>query len=208
MSYEFAGSLYPTYTSAVLGMLRAWAGDSPEALNESSADIYAEITDSAIAWGDVTIKTPEGSRVVGLDDIREALGRDEDDAPTLYGLYHRLNGDGVVYTTADVQALIHAIKSGAKGARTLDDLHDIVTSAGRLRDRLARTGRPTDQAAEDAIYEMDLGADLDGLPTFGGSVPKDTMAIWSWDEGRLLVGEGALSEWQIISRDEMEEEDA
>ncbi len=38
---------------------------------------------------------------------------------------------------------------------------------------------------------------LTELPTFGGDEPADTMSIWSWDETRLIVGEG---EFEIINR--------
>lgn len=42
-------------------------------------------------------------------------------------------------------------------------------------------------------------ADLSDLPTFGGEEPSDTMGIFSWDEGRLLIGEGG---WKLVSRAE------
>jgi len=32
--------------------------------------------------------------------------------------------------------------------------------------------------------------DWSSLPTFGGSEPRNTYGVWSWDATRLLVGEG------------------
>jgi hypothetical protein len=31
--------------------------------------------------------------------------------------------------------------------------------------------------------------DYSDLPTFGGIEPRDTTAIWSWDENNLIIGE-------------------
>jgi hypothetical protein len=33
-------------------------------------------------------------------------------------------------------------------------------------------------------------ASMDDLPTFGGEEPECTLGVWSWDEHRLLVGDG------------------
>lgn len=46
------------------------------------------------------------------------------------------------------------------------------------------------------------GVDTDGidLPTFGGSEPSDTAEVWSWDATHLLVGDGPVSEWEIVPR--------
>lgn len=39
------------------------------------------------------------------------------------------------------------------------------------------------------------------LPTFGGAEPRNTVGVWSWDETRLLVGEGR-DDLRIIDREE------
>ena len=39
------------------------------------------------------------------------------------------------------------------------------------------------------------------LPVFGGSEPRDTSGIWSWDETRLLVGTWD-DDMKIVPRDE------
>ena len=50
----------------------------------------------------------------------------------------------------------------------------------------------------DAIEENQY--DLTSLPTFGGAEPDDTTGVWSWDAENLLVGEGSISEWEIVNR--------
>lgn len=44
--------------------------------------------------------------------------------------------------------------------------------------------------------------DLSGLPTFGGEAPQDCYGVWSWDVNSLLVGDGAVRDWRIVSRQE------
>ena len=48
-------------------------------------------------------------------------------------------------------------------------------------------------------HEIEDDRVLSGLPTFGGEEPTDTSGVWSWDEGRLLVGEDSNS-MEIVSR--------
>mgnify|MGYP003625742748 CR=1 FL=1 len=43
--------------------------------------------------------------------------------------------------------------------------------------------------------------DYSDLPTFGGTMPADTIEIFSWDKTRLLVGTCA-DDMRIISRSE------
>lgn len=38
------------------------------------------------------------------------------------------------------------------------------------------------------------------LPTFGGTEPRDTQGVWSWDETHLLVGDGR-AELRILPRE-------
>ncbi|ADC73211.1 hypothetical protein TK90_2725 (plasmid) [Thioalkalivibrio sp. K90mix] len=42
------------------------------------------------------------------------------------------------------------------------------------------------------------------LPNFGGDETEDTRGIWSWDETRLLIGEGDPDEWQVVTREDWE----
>lgn len=42
--------------------------------------------------------------------------------------------------------------------------------------------------------------DMTSLPTFGGTEPKDTAGIWSWDAKRMIVGTG--SDYTIVDRDD------
>lgn len=61
-------------------------------------------------------------------------------------------------------------------------------------------------ALQSAYREMDTddwkNLDLGDLPTFGGTPPPDTSACWSWDAGYLLIGDGSVTDWQIVARDE------
>jgi hypothetical protein len=50
-------------------------------------------------------------------------------------------------------------------------------------------------------WAENAGIDLTSLPTFGGDEPDDTGGVWSWDENRLLVGDGSFEDWEIVSRD-------
>lgn len=46
------------------------------------------------------------------------------------------------------------------------------------------------------------GVDLAQLPTFGGTEPRHTEGLWSYDEDRVLVGEGPFRDWEIFDRDD------
>ena len=45
------------------------------------------------------------------------------------------------------------------------------------------------------------GLDWTDLRTFGGEAPADTSGVWSWDEDRILVGDG-LADLRIEDRRE------
>lgn len=73
-----------------------------------------------------------------------------------------------------------------------------ITEATNLEELLAAIDGLTSGAARDRL--------LTGLPTFGGPEPSDTAAIWSWDERRLIIGEGRLeivyrADWNDMSDD-------
>jgi len=56
------------------------------------------------------------------------------------------------------------------------------------------------------VLRGDEGGRLDwmdwtSLPVFGGKEPADTLGVWSWDEGRLLVG-GCRSDLEIVAREQ------
>lgn len=65
------------------------------------------------------------------------------------------------------------------------------TTLAELFDTL--TGCPACLAGVDPQYDDDPAhtcGDLDwtSLPTFGGTEPRDTVGVWSWDADNLLVG--------------------
>lgn len=55
----------------------------------------------------------------------------------------------------------------------------------------------------DVLQGMEDSRDVDmtSLPTFGGTEPKDTSGIWSWDKTRLIIGTG--SDYEIVDRDDV-----
>lgn len=70
-------------------------------------------------------------------------------------------------------------------ATDLRDLRDELIADDRL---VASEGRETE-------------IDWTDLPTFGGTEPRDTVGVWSWDATSLLVGTSA-DDLQIVTRDE------
>ena len=46
---------------------------------------------------------------------------------------------------------------------------------------------------------MNHELDMTSLPTFGGTEPADTTGIWSWDETRMIVGDGS-ADLEIVER--------
>ena len=81
--------------------------------------------------------------------------------------------------------------------------------------RLVRESETLD-ALLDALQAIDAGCDeydhqvffeddAMSLPTFGGTAPRDTRGVWSWDATRLIVGEGGVWDWEIIPREERDD---
>jgi hypothetical protein len=71
--------------------------------------------------------------------------------------------------------------------------------ATQTLDELLETIR-TVHAELDEEDRKHLDLYLTDLPTFGGPEPADTRGIWSWDEGRLLVG-ACVSEFRFRNRE-------
>ena len=83
----------------------------------------------------------------------------------------------------------------------LPDLLDTLIAFEELRD-MQDTCSPRTDAGEG--IEQRFGIVLSELPTFGGDEPSDTCEVWSWDETRLLVGNGPCSGWAVVSRSDSE----
>jgi len=49
-------------------------------------------------------------------------------------------------------------------------------------------------------YDLTDAVDLSDLPNYGGIEPVSTIEVWSWDESRLLVGDGSPRDWEIVTR--------
>lgn len=78
-----------------------------------------------------------------------------------------------------------------RAAAARDSLRDL--------DDVYRAMKNKDIAAMDPQHPEQWSAEL---PTFGGPEPEDTMGVWSWDESRLIVGEG--DNLEIVTREEWE----
>lgn len=83
------------------------------------------------------------------------------------------------------------------GIKHFDEAINAATTLDELREAIT--------AEYNAISEEERHAlDLTGLPTYGGEAPADTMYVWSWDAGRLLVGE-SVRDFRIVTRAEWDE---
>lgn len=90
--------------------------------------------------------------------------------------------------------------------RTLDELLDALGTIGAE----PKNGDPeyerehgveySERAAAIGLPVLGGQVEWEDLPTFGGEEPESTIGVWSWDEDRLLVGEGY--DWRIVDRDE------
>lgn len=85
---------------------------------------------------------------------------------------------------------IAAIRNAKNLRRLLDSLQD-------YEDAL----NPDDPIPRETRLRM-AGIDICELPHFGGDEPSNTLGVWSWDEDRLLVGEGPFSDWRIVDRED------
>lgn len=77
----------------------------------------------------------------------------------------------------------HPNRSRADKIKTLDELLEFLTS------------NPTTDEARSRGLSLRFGEiDFSELPKFGGDEPSDTGEVWSWDETRLLIGDGVWLE--------------
>ncbi len=80
--------------------------------------------------------------------------------------------------------------SRIKNAKKLEDLAEILSALH--------------VEPEVVVEALDRLLDLANLPTFGGEEPKiTTFDVWSWDEGRVLVG-ADWDELEIVERGDWE----
>lgn len=80
---------------------------------------------------------------------------------------------------------------------TRDDALALIAGATTLRELRTTCRAITAQQDEDGSQILD-GNDWAELPTFGGTTPTDTEAIWSWDATHLLVWDE--TSWTIVPR--------
>lgn len=98
-----------------------------------------------------------------------------------------------------IEEFNEALVDAAQHADSLDALAMLIKYAAAALDMAER--KACVPFAVGAVRSAQFGQGLDELPTFGGAeVCGD--GVWSWDDTRLLVGHGGLSDWHIISRSE------
>lgn len=68
----------------------------------------------------------------------------------------------------------------------VSEMEEFLENADDLDDLLARL----EFISENCDEQTESSIDYTNLPNFGGTEPDDTLGIWSWDETRLLVGDG------------------
>src|SRR5699024_8674221 len=123
------------------------------------------------------------------------------------------NGEHIVCVHVDQEAFVHDIKGqfaahvevSVDVAQNLDD-HGWIDEEGESAIEAAEDLEDLEAIFRaDAFLELSIMSDQESsdLPIFGGEEPEDTDRVWSWDEDRLLVGDGG-SDMQIVNRDEWE----
>jgi len=95
----------------------------------------------------------------------------------------------------DDDEIIAKLESGNGGVNLADELQEIPTTQD-----LVDACKTLDQLL-DVLQAMTDSRDVDmtSLPTFGGTEPKATDGIWSWDATRMIIGTG--SDYEIVDRD-------
>jgi hypothetical protein len=89
--------------------------------------------------------------------------------------------------SAALATSVEAIVKPILQSRSLEALRDALNAYGALLHELERTDDGQDLATD---LHVRGGRFMPELPTFGGEMPDNTDGIWSWDAGRVLVGEG------------------
>ena len=104
----------------------------------------------------------------------------------------RLSGTETAIIEA-AAAVSHSTERGANVARMVREA---------AYDRAVNTLWADLESLLDAMRERcDILPQWDDLPTYGGEAPENTMEVWSWDAGRLIVGTCA-DDVEIIPRGE------
>jgi len=73
-----------------------------------------------------------------------------------------------------------------------------ISTAGDL-DALLAAIREIDAECRQAKTDPETAYDATSLPTYGGTEPRNTSGVWSWDAARLLVGTCA-SDMRLVPR--------
>lgn len=79
----------------------------------------------------------------------------------------------------------------------IKEFQDRVDAATDLENLVTVLGSITEEISESEL-KIDEAVDICMLPTFGGTDPKNTKEVWSWDEKNILAADG--SRWSIEPR--------
>lgn len=79
----------------------------------------------------------------------------------------------------------------------IKEFQDRVDAATDLENLVTVLESITEEISESEL-KIDEAVDICMLPTFGGTDPKNTKEVWSWDEKNILAADG--SRWSIEPR--------
>lgn len=102
---------------------------------------------------------------------------------------------------AAVRAAIAAIRDALMAATSLRTLWLMIKSVRGWIAAIAAV-RIDCPEMERALYRLQSGDDLEGLPRWGDA-PEDTDGVWSWDARQMIAGAGAMGGWSLVSRPEV-----
>jgi len=88
-------------------------------------------------------------------------------------------------------------RTAQKRISAASNLDELLETLQEIEVELAELAAEHYQAEPTTVDQL---IDVAGLPTYGGSAPGETEGVWSWDSGRLLVGEGSWAECKIVER--------
>jgi hypothetical protein len=143
--------------------------------------------------------------IVDGEDITtlQALQIDPDEMRAYWA--HDLAATYVFDNRDEAQAMLQRLQPTSAPPR----VHGAIGIANAIREWL----KPAFETLEELRAEMQtqpdsvlLSEDCEDWPTFGGEMPAEAaiVSVWSWDEERVLIGEG--DNLEIITREELRAE--
>jgi hypothetical protein len=97
-------------------------------------------------------------------------------------------------TSRLLDTVANEILSATNLHNLLHELKEFYTTCQKNEDE---DGYPNPLNCEDELRWRSI--DLCELPTFGGTTPRSTEGVWSWDEDSKLVG-NCIDDFEIVDR--------